>query len=98
MKQDVLATLATLENRYSGPVPEGLRRAARLGSAELADFLLAEGQVHFYRSMAWGQLQIIRRRRADGSFHPRLIADLRYYREALCRWRRRRALQALIPR
>jgi hypothetical protein len=98
MTHDALAALAALEHRYSGPIPEGLRLVARLGSAALADYLLAEGQVRFYREMAAGQLALIRRRRADGSFDPRLVADLRYYRGALRHWRRRRrALAALLP-
>jgi hypothetical protein len=95
MPHDLLARLAELERCYDGPVPEGLRLAARLGSAEAVELLFAAGEKSFYRSMVTRQIEIIRRRRADGSFYAALIDDLRYYREAWRRWHRRaRVLRA----
>jgi len=95
MPDDLLARLAELERRYDGPVPEGLRLAAHLGSADAVERLFAAGEAAFYKSMVLGQLDIIRRRRADGSFYPALLADLRCYREGWRYWNRRvRALRA----
>jgi hypothetical protein len=39
--------------------------------------------------MVLGQLDIIRRRRAEGSFYPALIDDLRTYRAGWRQWQRR---------
>lgn len=83
-----LAALAELERRFNGPIPEPLRRAARLGSAERVELLHAEGQRAFFRSMLRGQVRIIRQRRLDGSFYPALLADLALYREGWRRWHR----------
>lgn len=44
----------------------------------------------FYKRMLLGQIGIIRRRRADGSFYPALLDDFRHYRDAWRRWNRRR--------
>jgi hypothetical protein len=86
---DVLAAIADLERRYDGSIPDAARRVARLGSAEIVQRLVAAGQLAFYRSMVLGQLDIIRRRRAEGSFHPALIDDLRTYRAGWRQWQRR---------
>jgi hypothetical protein len=86
---DVLAAVAALERRYDGSIPDGVRLAARLGSAEIVERLVAAGQRAFYRSMVLGQHDIIRRRRAEGSFYPALIDDLRTYRAGWRHWHRR---------
>ena len=97
MSDDALSTLAALEQRYDGPIPEPLLRAARLGSPALAELLLAEGQARFFKGMAQGQLAIIRRRRGDGSLYPGLFADLALYRRRWRAWhcRARRLREAL---
>lgn len=89
MPRDTLARLAELERCYDGPVPDRLREAAHLGSAEAVERLFAAGEAAFYRSLVSKQLALIRRRRADGSFYPALLADLRLYREAWRAWHRR---------
>ncbi|MGO8919863.1 MAG: hypothetical protein ACLQJR_28520 [Stellaceae bacterium] len=95
MPHDLLARLAEIERCYDGPVPEGLRLAAHVGSAEGVELLFAAGEEAFYRSMVMRQLEVIRRRRADGSFYAALLEDLRYYRDGWRRWHRRvRALRA----
>ncbi len=89
MSHDPLPALAELERRYDGPIPEPLLRAAGLGSAALAELLLAEGQARFFKGMAQGQIAIIRRRRKEGSLYPGLVADLVFYRQRWRDWRRR---------
>lgn len=98
MPHDLLARLAELERCYDGPLPEGVRLAARLGSAEAVERMVAAGEAAFHRSMLLRQIDIIRRRRADGTFYPALLADLRFYRDAWRRWHRRaRAPAAAAP-
>ena len=98
-----LAALSDLERRFNGPIPEPLRRVARLGSAEMVDLLEAEGQSAFFGGLFKGQIAIIRQRRANGSFYPALLADLLFYRDHWRYWRNRlRRLRnqpdfALIP-
>jgi hypothetical protein len=87
---DALAAIADLERRYDGPIPAEVRLVARLGSADIVERLFAEGQSAFYKSLVRGQLRIIRRRRAEGSFYPALVDDLRTYRQGWRRWHRRR--------
>jgi hypothetical protein len=95
--RDPLAAIADLERRYNGPVPEGLLRAARFGSADAAELLFAEGQAAFFKHMALAQVGIIRARRRDGSFYPALLADLGLYRRCWRRWHRQcRALRAAL--
>lgn len=95
MARDLLARLAELDGRYDGPVPEGLGLAAHLGSAGAVERLFAAGEAAFYKSMVLRQIDIIRRRWADGSFYASLVADLRYYRDGRRQWHRRlRALRA----
>jgi hypothetical protein len=95
MPHDLLARLAELERRYDGPVPDGLRLAAHLGSAGSVELLFAAGEAAFYKSMVLRQLAIIRRRRADDSFYASLLSDLRYYRDLWRHWHgRARALRA----
>lgn len=89
MPHDLLARLAELERCYDGPVPEGLRLTAHLGSAEAVELLFAIGEATFYRTLVTRQLDVIRRRRADGSFYASLLDDLRYYRAAWRQWHRR---------
>lgn len=89
MAGDTLARLAELERRYDGPIPDALRQAAHLGSAEAVERLFAAGEAAFYRSMVSRQLALIRRRRLEGSFYPALLDDLRLYRKSWRQWRRR---------
>lgn len=86
---DPLAALGEFERRYNGPVPEPLRQAAQLGSADLARLRHAEAEAAFLKSLLRDQIQLIRRRRAAGSFHPSLLADLRLYRRRWRHWHRR---------
>jgi hypothetical protein len=86
---DPLAALSELERRYNGPVPEPLRQAAQLGSAELSRLRHAEAEAAFLKTHLRDQIQLIRRRRAAGSVHPSLLADLRLYRRRWRHWRRR---------
>ena len=86
---DPLAALGELERRYNGPVPEPLRQAAQLGSAELARLRHAEAEAAFLKTLLLDQIQLIRRRRAAGTFHPSLLADLRLYRRRWRHWHRR---------
>jgi len=94
MPDAILSTLAGLEQRYNGPIPDGLRLAAQLGSAEAVELVFAAGQAAFYRTMVRRQIEIIRQRRADGSFYSPLIADLHVYRAAWRRWHRARRAAA----
>ena len=86
---DPLAALSELERRYNGPVPESLRQAAQLGSAELSRQRHAEAEAAFLKTLLCDQIRLIRQRRAAGSFHPSLLADLRLYRRRWRHWRRR---------
>ena|SRR5690242_1271487 len=86
---DPLAALGELERRYNGTVPEPLRQAAQLGSAELARLRHAEAEAAFLKTLLLDQIQLIRRRRAAGTFHPSLLADLRLYRRRWRHWHRR---------
>jgi hypothetical protein len=83
-----LARLAALERRYDGPVPEPELLLARFGSAAAVARLEAAGNTAFYRRLLRQQIALIRRRRADGTFYPALLADLRFYRERWRHWRR----------
>jgi hypothetical protein len=86
---DPLAALAELERRFNGPIPEPLRLAAQLGSAELCRLRQAEAQAAFLKTLLRDQVRLIRRRRAEGSFHPSLLDDLRLYRRRWRHWQRR---------
>jgi len=95
---DPLAALAELERRFNGPIPEPLRLAAQLGSAELCRLRQAEAQAAFLKALLRGQVRLIRRRRAEGSFHPLLLDDLRLYRRRWRHWHRRAvALRTALP-
>ena len=96
---DPLARLALLERRYDGPIPEPERACAELGAEAALALLAAAGNAAFFRHMARRQLALIRRRRADRSFYPALLADLRLYRDRWRFWHRRhRALAAVTCR
>jgi hypothetical protein len=86
---DPLAVLAELERRYNGPVPEPLRQAAQLGSAELSRLRHAEAEAAFLKTLLRDQIRLVRRRRAAGSFDPSLVDDLRLYRRRWRHWHRR---------
>src|SRR5258707_13167679 len=95
---DPLAALAELERRFNGPVPEALRLAAQLGSAELGRVRQAEAQAAFLKALLRGQVRLIRRRREEGSFYPSLLDDLRLYRRRWRHWHRRAvALRTALP-
>jgi hypothetical protein len=91
---DGLAAIADFERRDDGPIPAELRLVARLGLADIVDrAIFAEGQPAFYcKSMVPGQLRFIRGSRAEGSFYPGLVDDLRTYRQGWRRWHRRRGM------
>ncbi len=89
---DPLAAMAELERRFNGPVPGPLRLLAQHGSAHRVLLLEAEAQAAFFEAMLRGQIALIRRRRADGSFYPALLADLVFYRRHWRHWRRRARL------
>jgi len=95
---DPLAALGELERRYNGPVPEPLRQAAQLGSAELSRLRHAEAEAAFLKTLLHDQVRLIRQRRAAGGFDASLLADLRLYRRRWRHWRRRvMAAQAALP-
>jgi hypothetical protein len=82
-----LDALAELERRFNGPVPEPLRLAAQLGTAELCR-RHAEAQAAYLRTLLLSQIRLIRRRRAEGTFDPALLDDLRLYQQRWRHWRR----------
>jgi hypothetical protein len=88
LSRDPLAALGELERRFDGPIPEPLRLAAEFGSAARVEQLHAEGQAAFFRSRAQRQVALIRKRRAEGSLHPAMLADFVFYRAGQRYWRR----------
>ncbi len=62
-----------------GPVPPVVLAIAHCGSPEMVLFIRARGEAAFFRSMILGQIKTIRARRADGTFYPALLTDLRWY-------------------
>jgi hypothetical protein len=83
-----LAAFAELEHIFNGPIPEAARLAARHGSSAIVLKIRARGEAGFFRAMARGQIQAIRRRRDDGSFYPALADDLAFYLRHWRAWRR----------
>jgi hypothetical protein len=77
---------AALESRYDGPIPPQVRAVARLGSPAMVLLVRARAEAAFFRAMVRGQVRTIRRRRADGSFYPALIDDLRLYLRYVRAW------------
>jgi hypothetical protein len=94
---DPVAALDWLERRYDGPISETSRRIARCGSETRLRLIEAAGQAEFFRHLARGQIDIIRRRRRDGSFYAALADDLALYRREARRWAKRaRELRARL--
>lgn len=94
---DPMAALDALERRYDLPLSGKARRVARCGSETRLRLIEATGQAEFFRSLARGQVAIIRRRRRDGSFYPDLMDDLALYRRETARWARHaRGLRAQL--
>lgn len=91
-----LSRLADLHRRFDGPAPQHELDAALGRNTALME---AEGNAAFYRRMARRQLATIRERRADGSFYPALVDDLRLYLARYRHWRReaRRLGAAELP-
>jgi hypothetical protein len=89
MPRDALARLAELERQYDGPIPETLRQAAQLGSAEAVERLFAAGEAAFFRNAVRQQIAIIRHRRLDKTAYPALLDDLALYRSQWRAWHRR---------
>jgi hypothetical protein len=85
---DPLRALAALERRYDGAIPEMARRIALAGSENSVIARQAAGQAGLFAELARVQLRALRRRRADGSLYPGLLADLALYRRERNRWRR----------
>jgi len=85
---DPMEALDALERGCDFPLSGEARRIARCGSETRLRLIEATGQAEFFRSLARGQVAIIRRRRKDGSFYPDLIEDLALYRRESARWAR----------
>jgi hypothetical protein len=96
MRDARLARQAELERRYDGPIPEGELLLARFGSAAAVELLAAAGNAAFYRRMLQRQIATIRRRRAEGSAYPSLLADLRLYRDRWRYWRRKQRIAGAL--
>jgi hypothetical protein len=77
-----------VESLYDGPIPPQARAVARLGSPAMVLLVRARAEAAFFRGMVRGQVTAIRRRRADGSFYPALIDDLRLYLRYCRAWQR----------
>lgn len=96
---DTLERLSSLEQFYDGVIPDPVRQVALHGSAEMVALLQATGNATFYRGMARGQIDLIRKRRADGTFYPYMLADLRLYVAQARKWRKqRRHFAAIVAR
>src|SRR6266851_6313572 len=83
-----MRALADLCQLYDGPIPPVILAIARYGSSEMVLLVRARGQTAFFRSMILGQVKTIRARRADGTFYPALLTDLRWYRHQFRSWNR----------
>lgn len=90
-------TLAEAENFYDSEIPQPVRDLIRYGSMAAKHLARCRGEAEFFRSMILGptgrgreggQIATIRRLRADGSFYPHLIDDLRLYLSSWRQWRR----------
>jgi len=79
---------ADLHPLYDGPIPPAVLAVARYGSPEMVLLMRARGETAFFRSMILGQVKTIRARRADGTFYPALLTDLRWYRHQFRGWNR----------
>ena len=96
---DTLDRLNQLHRTYDSGIPAAMLAVAQLGSAEAVALVQAEASVDFYRRMVRGQIDIIRKRRADGSFYPALLKDCRDYLDQYRQHRgRARKLAALVAR
>jgi hypothetical protein len=83
---DALARLTALERRFDGPIPPAFVAAALAGEVEFGEILRARGEAAFFAALIRGQIATIRRRRADGSCYPALLADLACYRRQRRAW------------
>jgi hypothetical protein len=93
---DVLGTLAELERRYDGPIPESRRQCLR-NSGHHGLLVEARGQAQLFRALVLDQTEAIRRARHNGVIPGRLLADLKLYRQHDFLWRREvRRLEATI--
>src|SRR5260221_5181983 len=81
-------SFAELHQLYDGPIPPAALAVARFGSPEMVALVRAHGETAFFRSMVLGQLKTIRMRRADGTYYPALLDDLRLYRRQFRGWNR----------
>src|SRR5258708_37730035 len=93
-----LAAFAELERIFNGPIPEAARLAARHGSSAIVLKIRARGDAGFFRAMARGQIQAVRRRRDDGSFYPAVADDLSFYLPHCPAWPRLAARPAAAVR
>ena len=81
-------------------IPDALWPLLRQGSGDALARVEAAGEARFFAAMVRGQIRTIRRRRADGSFYPALLADLALYWRGWRLWsavRRRLSLPAPKP-
>ena len=95
-----MVTLGWLEELYDHGIPAAALAVARFGSPEMVALMRARGETAFFRSMILGQVKTIRARRAEGTFYPALLTDLRWYRHQFRGWNRiaaqmRRAIDQL---
>ena len=93
---DTLERLSSLERFYDGIIPDPVRQVAIHGTAEMVALLQATGNATFYTGMARGQIDLIRKRRADGTFYPHMLSDLRLYVAQARKWRKQRQHFAAI--
>jgi hypothetical protein len=87
----VLETLAALERRYDGPIPEPLRQLAYFGSITGQRLAEADGQRDFFTRLVRDQLKALRRARRAGAESAGLAHDLAFYRRRRQWWRREAA-------
>jgi len=87
-RSSTLPHLGFLERSHDGPLSGEARRIALAGSPMRHVALQAAAEAAFFHAMIRGQIRTIRSRRADGSFYPALLDDLRLYRRQWRAWRR----------
>jgi hypothetical protein len=84
----MIDNLNAIHQTFDGIIPRAVLDVAHHGSPEMVAFIRARGEVAGFRSMVIGQIEIIRKRRADGSYYPALIEDLACYVRQHRAWRR----------
>jgi hypothetical protein len=80
--------LNVIHQTFDGIIPASVRAVAEHGTTEMVALIRARGELAGARRFVTGQIEIIRQRRADGSFYPALYEDLASYRRQYRAWRR----------